>query len=96
MSPLHIIKALEPIKDRSPCFLSRPKGLTVNGFNLERMKETLCYCVVPAVTFATHAALKPVPFQEGLKHITRILAPSVKVAKRRSNATTRFYSHAHR
>ncbi len=67
----------------------------MNGFNLERMKETLSNRVIPAVALSAHAARESVSFQEGLKQIARILASTVKVTERFCYSATTSHGHVH-
>jgi hypothetical protein len=66
------------------------------GFNFQRMKETLCNCIIPAVTLAAHTAREAISFQECLKDITGVLAPSVKMAQGVGYTTSRGNCHLKR
>ena len=88
VSPGCVIEALDPVKDCLSCLVSCSKSFTVHGFYFERMKEAFSDCIIPADTFATHAAREAVAFQECLKDITGILTSSIEVAQRRSNASS--------
>jgi hypothetical protein len=60
------------------------------------MKETLCNCIIPAVTLTTHTAREAVSFQEPLKDITGVLAPSVKMAQGLGQTAPRGNGHLKR
>lgn len=55
MQPLPVIKYFDVIKDVTPSFILIFIISPVRQFILHVSKKTFCYCIIPTITFPTHA-----------------------------------------
>src|SRR5208282_6461884 len=95
MQPESVVENLNVLKDFQPCFCACFIAMMVHQLGLQRLKETLCGSVVPAVALATHGADDAILPQQLLIIVTCILAAAVGVGDQPPARMTVGNSHLH-
>ena len=77
MQPPAIVEDLDVFENAPLGFPARVIFLPVDQLGFERVKETLCHRVVPAIAFSAHRADRLGILEQSLVVVTRVLAPAV-------------------
>jgi len=79
MLPLSIVINFDVVEENLFCLGNILKPVVMNELGLYRVKEGFCHCIVPAISFPTHALNESFPLQEFPEIRTGILDASVSM-----------------
>ena len=79
MSPRPIIEDFNVIKGGAPGLCSCLKGLAINAFTFETVKEAFHGCIIVTLSSTAHARHHALLLQKGLIVLTRVGAPTIRV-----------------
>lgn len=96
MSPCPIVKGFDVVKGAVPGLCSCLKGLSINAFPFEAMKETFHRGIIVTVSSSTHAAYQAFLLQKRLVALTGVRTATIGVMEQPSLWTAPSDRHAQR